>query len=257
MWAVIIILVVLCLTLIASLIKEHARVKTFRQSDEMKTLFIDALAREIRTPLHSVSGLAEIISKEDLYLSKEEKKNISDQILYNARLIDTVLDEVSLFSDEGGNVRTMKNERFSPNRVCMTCIDANLASANPGVKIVFRRGVGDELFISAERHIVELVLSKLINISCRFTKKGEITVGCKFDETHRLLTYIVEDTGGGIPEERKDALFKWFDDPSLASDIVEFDLSVSYRLAQKIGGNLHWDSTYTKGTRMEFVFPVR
>ena len=257
MWAVIIILVVLCLTLIASLIKEHARVKTFRQSDEMKTLFIDALAREIRTPLHSVSGLAEIISKEDLYLSKEDKKNISDQILYNARLIDTVLNEVSLFSDEGGNVRTMKNERFSPNRVCMTCIDANLASANPGVKIVFRRGVGDELFISAERHIVELVLSKLINISCRFTKKGEITVGCRFDETHRLLTYIVEDTGGGIPEERKDALFKWFDDPSLASDIVEFDLSVSYRLAQKIGGNLHWDSTYTKGTRMEFVFPVR
>lgn len=257
MWAVIIILVVLCLTLIASLIKEHARVKTFRQSDEMKTLFIDALAREIRTPLHSVSGLAEIISKEDLYLSKEEKKNISDQILYNARLIDTVLDEVSLFSDEGGNVRTMKNERFSPNRVCMTCIDANLASANPGVKIVFHRGVGDELFISAERHIVELVLSKLINISCRFTKKGEITVGCRFDEIHRLLTYIVEDTGGGIPEERKDALFKWFDDPSLASDIVEFDLSVSYRLAQKIGGNLHWDSTYTKGTRMEFVFPVR
>ena len=172
-------------------------------------------------------------------------------------MIDTVLNEVSLFSDEGGNVRTMKNERFSPNRVCMTCIDANLASANPGVKIVFRRGVGDELFISAERHIVELVLSKLINISCRFTKKGEITVGCRFDETHRLLTYIVEDTGGGIPEERKDALFKWFDDPSLASDIVEFDLSVSYRLAQKIGGNLHWDSTYTKGTRMEFVFPVR
>lgn len=257
MWAVIIILVVLCLTLIAILIKELARVKTFRQSDEMKTLFIDALAREIRTPLHSVSGLAEIISKEDLYLSKEEKKNISDQILYNARLIDTVLNEVSLFSDEGGNVRTMKNERFSPNRVCMTCIDANLASANPGVKIVFRRGVGDELFISAERHIVELVLSKLINISCRFTKKGEITVGCRFDETHRLLTYIVEDTGGGIPEERKDALFKWFDDPSLASDIVEFDLSVSYRLAQKIGGNLHWDSTYTRGTRMEFVFPVR
>ena len=37
------------------------------------------------------------------------------------------------------------------------CIDANLASANPGVKIVFRRGVGDELFISAERHIVEFL----------------------------------------------------------------------------------------------------
>ena len=257
MWAVIILLIVACLVLAFCLVQQRREAQKCRQSTEMKSAFIKALTREIRTPLHSVSGLAEIISKEDLYLSKEEKRNISNQILYNARLITTLLDEVSIYSDDGSNGHPMQDERFNPNRLCMTCIDANLASAKQGVKILFRRGVGDELFVSAERHIVELVLNKLICISCRFTTKGEITVGCKYDATHRLLTYFVEDTGGGIPEERRDFVFKWFDDPDILSDEVELDLSVAYRLSEKIGGNLHWDNTFTKGTRMEFVFPVR
>jgi len=257
MWAIVIILIVTCLVLVFCLVQQRKKIVEWRQADGMKSTFIKAIAREIRTPLHSVSGLAEIISKEDLYLSKEEKKNISGQILYNARLIATLLDEVSIYTDEGSNGHLMQDERFSPNRLCMTCIDANLANTNKGVKILFRRGVGDELFVSADRHIVELVLNKLICISCRFTMKGEITVGCRYEDTRKLLTYIVEDTGGGIPEERKDVLFKWFDNPDSMSDEVELDLSVAYRLAEKIGGNLHYDTTYTKGTRMEFVFPVR
>ena len=257
MWAVIILLIVACLVLAFCLVQQRREAQKCRQATEMKSAFIKALAREIRTPLHSVSGLAEIISKEDLYLSKEEKRNISNQILYNARLIATLLDEVSIYYDEASDGHIMQDERFSPNRLCMTCIDANVASANKGVKILFRRGVGDEVFVSAERHIVELVLNKLICISCRFTLKGEITVTTKYDHTRKLLTYIVEDTGGGIPEDRRDVLFKWFDNPDMLSDEVEFDLSVAYRLIEKIGGNLHWDNTYTKGTRMEFVFPVR
>lgn len=257
MWAIIIILIVICLALVFCMKLQQTKLSECRQENELKSTFIKALAREIRTPLHSVSGMAEIIAKEDLYLSKEEKKNISDQILYNARLIATLLDEVSLYSDDGSNGHLMQDERFSPNRLCMTCIDANLANVNKGVKLLFRRGVGDELFVSADRHIVELVLSKLIGISCRFTLKGEILVGCKYDNTLKLLTYVVEDTGGGIPEDRKPLLFTWFDKPDMLSDVVEFDLSVAHRLAGKIGGNLHWDSTYTKGTRMEFVFPVR
>lgn len=257
MWAIIFILIIVCLILVFRMVQQRRQVLEYRQASDMKSAFIKALAREIRTPLHSVSGLAEIISKEDLYLSKEEKKNISDQILYNARLITTLLDEVTIYSGDGGDGHVLVDERFSPNRLCMTCIDANLANANKGVKILFRRGVGDELFVSAERHIVELVLNKLIFNSCRFTKKGEIIVGCRYDDTRRLLTYFVEDTGGGIPKERKDMLFNWFDNPDTMTDEVELDLSIAYRLADKIGGNLRWDSTYVKGTRMEFTFPVR
>ena len=97
MWIVIIVLVVICLLLVLRLKSQQILLSEHRNSDKKKSAFIKALAREIRTPLHSVSGLAEIISKDDLYLSKEEKKNISSQIKYNANLISTLLDEVSVY----------------------------------------------------------------------------------------------------------------------------------------------------------------
>ena len=36
-----------------------------------------------------------------------------------------------------------------------------------------------------------------------------------------------------------------------------FDLSVAQRLAEKVGGYLRYDELWTRGTRMEFILPVR
>lgn len=254
---VIIILIVICLGLVIRLKAVQTQLSGLRKSDKLKAAFIKAVARELRTPLHSVSGLAEVISKEDLYLSKGEKRNISEQIQYNARMISTLLDEVSIYSEDGSRGHKLEDERFSPNRLCQACIDANLPSVSQGVRLMFVHNLGDEFFVSADRHMVELVLNKLVYCACRFTKQGEISVGCTCDETRHQLTFFVQDTGGGIPEARKAFMFTWFEDPDIMAEETEFDLSVAQRLASKIGGYLHYDDTYTKGTRMELIVPVR
>ena len=257
MWITVIALMVVCLFLVFRIKAQQTEVSEYRRSDRLKSAFIKALAREIRTPLHSVSGLAEIISKEGLYLSKSEKKTISDQILFNARLIATLLDEVSIYSEDGGKGHQIEDERFSPHHLCKTCIDAHFANLQEGVRLTFVNSTGDDFFVSSDRHIVELVLNKLVTCACKYTQKGEIGVGCKFEKDSRRLTFFVEDTGVGIPEGRKAELFSWFDNPDVMAEDTEFDLSVAQRLAEKIGGYLRCDSTYTKGTRMEFTLPVR
>lgn len=70
----VIVLALVCLYLLFRIRSMQAAQKVSVKTDLMKTAFIKALAREIRTPLHSVSGLAEVIAKDDLYLSKGEKK---------------------------------------------------------------------------------------------------------------------------------------------------------------------------------------
>lgn len=258
MWIIIVVLIIICLILVLRLMSQQIQLSGCRNSDKKKSAFIKALAREIRTPLHSVSGLAEIISKDDLYLSKEEKKNISAQIKYNASLISTLLDEVTIYSEDGSTGHQLVDERFSPNRICQRCIDASLPQVKKGVRMLFRHNMGDEIFVSADQHIVELVLNKLVHCACKFTQKGEIIIGCSYDETRRQVTFFVEDTGGGIPVERRQALFNWSETMMDAMDEeTEFDLTIAQRLAAKIDGYLRWDNTYTKGTRMEFTLPVR
>ena len=233
-WIIVVVLVIICLVLVFRLKQQQERVSALYKSDKLKSHFIKSLAYEIRSPLQSVMKLA-----------------------YHSSLMATLLDEVEIYADSNKKGHEITDERFSPNRVCERCIDANLHNVPEGVKMTFRQETGHSVFVSADRHLVELVLNKLIILACRFSKKGEITVGCRYEENSHRLTFVVQDMGGGIPEGRGDALFNWYNDPDDVFDETEIDLSVSQKLASKLGGFIHWDDTYKNGTRMEFVLPVR
>ena len=256
-WILVVVLVIVCMLLVLRLKQLQERVSALYRSDKLKSHFVKSIAYEIRSPLLSVMKLTEMIGNKNLFLSKEEKKHVADQISYHASLMATLLDEVEIYADNNKKGHPITDERFSPNHVCERCIDANLHNVPEGVKMSFRQETGFGVVVSADRHLVELVLNKLVVLACKFTKEGEITVGCRYEEDSHRLTFVVQDTGGGIPEERGDALFNWYNDPDDVFDETEIDLSVSQKLASKLGGFLHWDETYKNGTRMEFVLPVR
>ena len=250
-------LIIVCLVLVLRLKQQQTRVSALYKSDRLKSHFIKAMVHEIRVPLQSVQELAEVMGNQGLFLSKGEKKHMADQINYHANMMATLLDEVQIYSTDNTGGHELRDERFSPNRLCERCIDANLNHVKKGVKLKFGQETGQGVFVSSDLHIVELVLNKLVVLACKFTMKGEITVSCTYDEATHRLTFVVQDTGGGIPEARQDAMFKWYNDPEDMYDETEIDLSVSQRLASKLGGYLHWDDTYKNGTRMEFILPVR
>lgn len=248
------VLCLLCLLRLRSMAIELARL---RRSDRLKSTFLKHLSREIRTPLHSVCGLAEVISKEDIYLSKDEKQTISTQIIYNAGLISTLLDETMVFAF-GSNGRHLHDESVSPNVICRRCVDAcvDMMAANPDVRVVFKRELSDGFFIQSDPRVLELVVSRLLALSCKFTKKGEIVVGCSTTEQADKLVIYVQDTGEGIPASRRERLYDWFEQPEENRDESELELSIAQKMMMKLGGFIHADSQYHSGTRMEIVLPV-
>lgn len=125
------------------------------------------------------------------------------------------------------------------------------------VKLSFKRELSDEYFVKSDRHVVELILNKLIVNACRFTEKGSITVGCNTSERIGMLTVFVSDTGVGIPENRMSRLFSWFESPTGMMDDAELDLSICRRLAEKLGGELAIDANYTTGTRIMLLLPLK
>lgn len=257
MVVVLVILIIVCLALVLWGRAQQVKLSEMQKSRSVRTAFLKGLIREVRTHLHSVGGLSEIISKDDLYLSKSEKRHITTQIKYNTSLISTLLDELSILSDVHGG-HQLKDERFSPNILCERCIDANLPSVHEGVRLTLTRELSDSYSVEADYHIIELIINKLVACACQFTMKGDITLGCHLGESPNLLVFYVQDTGGTtIPEDRKASIFDWFDNPDENCEPTEFDLSVAQRLAEKVGGYLRYDELWTQGTRMEFTLPVR
>ena len=108
--------------------KLRADMRHVRKSERMKKVFLENIHHEIRVPLKVFQSLSETVGKDDLYLSKNEKRNIADQLLYNANLIGTLLDEVMMFSDTSESGHLLQIESFSPNALCRRCLEANMNS---------------------------------------------------------------------------------------------------------------------------------
>jgi K+-sensing histidine kinase KdpD len=256
-YIIILMALVCCLWYIKTL---KDRLRENAKSEKMKKAFLQNIHHEICVPLKAVKDLAGVVGKEDLYLSKNEKRNISDQLTYNANLVDTLFDEVVMFSENVYEEHQLHLESFSPNALCRRCLEANMFSIyhRQAVKLNFKRELNDEFFVKNDRHMVELVLNKLILNACRFTEVGEVLVGCNTSENTDQLTFFVEATGNGVPENRRNKLFTWFEKPEEMADEVELDLSICHRIAIKVGGALYMDENYhRRGTRFVFILPLR
>lgn len=253
-----VLLVVLIIVCLALVFRMNHQLSALRKGNLVKSAFIHKMAYDIRTPLHSVMGLADIVSKENLCLSKEEKRNITIQIFFNTGLINTTLDEIMVLA-ECGEGHALENESFAPIELCQHCIELHRNNMNlsPDVQMEFKRDLGSMFFVESDPHLVELVVNKLLDNAVRFTQKGKITVGCNTTEYPDYITIYVEDTGVGIPENRKKYVFDWFNKPSEALDDAELDLSVAMRVAEKLEGLLQLDENYAQGTRVVFCLPIK
>jgi len=257
-----VLLIILGVVLIAALPSLWTLRKQMRElqaDDRMQKAFLQNIGNEIQVPLKVFHTLAATISQDDLYLSKNEKRNMSDQLNYNSDLIRTLLDEVLVFAGIREKGHQLWMESFSPNALCRRCLEANQNSIyhRQAVKLLFHRGVSEEFFIKSDRHLVELIVSKLVINACKFTEQGEIAVGCNTTEHPDCLTIFVADTGHGIPEGRMNNLFNYFEDQEDLADEAELDLSICQELAQILKGNLQVDDSYQNGTRIKLILPLR
>jgi len=235
-------------------------VKSSRRSDIIKKAFMNNVCNEMLSPLKVVNKMADLISTDNLYLSKSEKRNIADQLRYNANLIQTLFDEVMVFTDTDAVGHQLKDEMFSPNALCRRCLEGNMHSLyhRSAVRLNFKRNLSDEFFVKSDRHVVELIINKLVMNACRFTEEGEVMVGCNVEEHPGMLTIFVSDTGVGIPETRLNSLFSWFENPDDLKDDAELDLSICQKLAEKLGGEVLVDTESRRvGTRVLLLLPLK
>jgi len=260
-WVVILVLAVLLLTCCVSLSRMKAELKEVGRNDRMKRAFMNNISNEVRSPLRKILTLADVVAKDDLFLSKNEKHDIADQLRYSSNLIGTMVDEILMFTDNSADGHQLKDEMFSPNALCRRCLEANVDSIyhRKAVKLKFKRELSEEFFLKSDRHLVEAILNKLILNACRFTEEGQIIVGCNTSELIGRLLIFVQDTGQGLPEHRVNSLFTWFEKPDEERDNAdaELDLSICQKLAQKLGGELQVDPMQQEGTRMMLLLPLK
>ena len=125
-----------------------------------------------------------------------------------------------------------------------------------GVEIVFDAESQANINIFTDTQRVQQILINLLTNAVKFTQQGYIKLLVKTADDNSKIQFIVEDTGIGIPPEKKDLIFERFYKISKDSQGAGLGLTISRMFAKLLNGSLELDTTYTSGARFILTIPI-
>ena len=227
-----------------------------KEAESQKTIFIQNVTHQIRTPLNIIMGFAQVLRDTNAEsLSDEEMKSISDMMQHNAATLKRLVQMLFDSSDTGisEELNSHKHELVLCNQVARECIQyAQLRS--PHVMINFETNAADDFCIFTNRLYLMRSLRELLYNSAKYSDGKQITF--RVTQTDSKVLFSVEDTGPGIPEDIIEKMFEPFVKVNDLSEGLGLGLPLSKRHAQSLGGDLTLDTTYHEGCRFVLELPI-
>ena len=231
------------------------------EAQRQKTIFIQNVTHQIRTPLNIIMGFAQILNcpTDDTSLSEElgqdEIKSIASTMTHNSRLLIRMV--MMLFdSSENGKAETAncdKREMVACNDVCQVALKFTTKN-HPDIPVEYKTELADDFCIHTNFRYLEYSLEELLSNAVRYSDQQHISLHVTRNE--EFVRFVVQDTGNGIAEADRDNIFKFFTKVDDFSEGLGLGLPLTKRHAETLGGNLILDTTYHEGSRFIFEIPV-
>jgi len=228
-----------------------------KSADKLKTDFINNMSHEVRTPLAAIVEYSKLIvdcvpEEKNQYLNR-----FANIIELNSKLIMTLLNDVlDIASLEHGKMN-VERRPSSVYEMCAFALD-NLFEeegvTSKGVKVEFNAAGRPDMIVDTDSQRVAQVLINLLGNADKFTDKGKIKLDFEYDSIKEELSFIVTDTGIGVPIGQENAIFSRFRKLDNSAPGCGLGLYISRLLAKLLGGDVHLDTEYRGGAR--FIFTI-
>jgi hypothetical protein len=232
-----------------------------KESDQLKTSFIQNLSHEIRTPLNGIIGFTDML-KRKVNLPEILVKYIEVIEKSGDRLTCIIDDLVDISKIETGQITT-NPEEFDINEILtdLKLIFSQEAEDKDLTLEYCKSDLPQQSNIVSDKGKVTQVLSNLIKNALKFTDAGAIEFGYSIRD--HSFEFFVKDTGVGINAEMQSDIFKRFFqvDTSLSSGYEGsgLGLSISKAFVETLGGSIWVESgsaSRHKGPGSTFFFTL-
>ena len=196
------------------------------------------------------------LANENNALKAKFISNISAQLNPTLQKLDAGIPEVKALRDFSEHIQTLSALESSEEEVELE--DTQISQFCEGLMEQVREKVkGDvSLEVSAPKMSAKInkpyvshILLHLLNNAVEYTPEGgKISLDFKKRSAHKVQ-FLVSDTGCGIPEEKREDVFKAFLEIKDLSQGDGLGLPICKQMALKMNGDLEIDDAYTKGTR--------
>lgn len=231
--------------------------KEVEESEMKKKTFIQNMSHEIRTPLNAIVGFSQIILMSGDELSEEEKKMFAENIRSNGELLTQIVEDIIDASELENNDIEISIEDVAPRLLCITAIETVRHREKDNVPIMLSTTLTDDFTVKTSKKRVMQVLINFLTNAIKHTDAGHITIGCNTDEYPGNICFFVEDTGEGIPADKRDTVFERFVKLDTFHQGTGLGLNICKRIAERLDAKVMVDPQYNNGARFLLVIPLR
>ena len=240
------------------LIKEK---EVAERSGKLKERFLANMSHEIRTPINAISGLTHLMLNSTLDARQQEYiSGIKSSAEHLLELVNDILD----FSKIGAGKVKFESIPFNVHMILNQLIGA-LRFKAAEKKLDLQLDIDPEVPYTIKGDPLKLkqILINLIGNSIKFTDQGFIKLSVRVIERNNLdyvLSFSVEDTGIGIPEDKLGTIFSSF--TQLGYDMAKpegtgLGLTISKQLVELLGGTINVKSKIGDGTTFKVVLKYK
>lgn len=228
--------------------------KKQKMLDKQKKQFTANVSHELKTPLTSIAGYAELI--ETGMAKPEDIKPFAGVIRKQAlRLVNLSEDIIQLSQLEESDDEDMSFESVNLYEIAQRCVEAlNINAIN---KCVTLNLTGEECYIRGKAQLVEELVYNLCDNAIRYNKEnGNVTV--TVSPLEKGASVSVKDTGIGIPKKYQKRIFERFfrvdKSRSKATGGTGLGLAIVKHITQLHDAKLEISSEEGKGTEIIVTF---
>jgi len=226
-----------------------------KESDRMKTLFIEHVSHEIRTPLNIITGFAQVITNSSYEVDEASRNRMISDISKNTNQITEIVNELLELADGESKEYYDKNDIVDVNLTCQQLM-SNLEKENNGrLTLSFKSLLNKRHTIKTNQQVLEKILIQLLNNALKFTEEGSVELSVRERAGNGGTEFSVTDTGRGISKENQDKVFERFYKEDSFKQGFGLGLTLCLKSARLLGGTLELDKKYDKGARFVLTLP--
>lgn len=173
--------------------------------DTIRKEFSANVSHELKTPLTSISGYAELIK--DGIVQKEDIENFGARIYFEAQRLIVLIDKIMLLSKLDEEKLVLDKEEVDLYPLLLEiCNRLNPFALEKNVRIEL---TGENIKISGFRYMLDEMLYNLCENAIKYNKEhGTVKIWLGTVLTAKRI--IIEDTGIGIDEQEQERIFERF-----------------------------------------------